>query len=200
MRVLHYFFYEGYETLDIMGPIEMLGTLNENGEYFDVHYVSVEGGLIKSFQNFEIMTEALADVPAPDIIVIPGGRASEEVAQSAGFMEALTPALEHAEFVLTICTGSLMVARSGLIDGLPSTTNKFVFDWVVGDYPAVDWQRSARWVHAGKFYMSSGVSAGTDMALAFVADQYGEDRAEYLVQMTEYIWSKDPADDPFAKE
>ena len=93
-----------------------------------------------------------------------------------------------------------MVARSGLIDGLPSTTNKFVFDWVVGDYPAVDWQRSARWVHAGKFYMSSGVSAGTDMALAFVADQYGEDRAEYLVQMTEYIWSKDPADDPFAKE
>ena len=56
MRVLHYFFYEGYETLDIMGPIEMLGTLNENGEYFDVHYVSVEGGPIKSFQSGEVLS------------------------------------------------------------------------------------------------------------------------------------------------
>lgn len=198
MRVLHFFLYEGYETLDIMGPIEMLGTLNENGDLFDVHYVSVDGGPVVSFQGFSVDTEAITDAPKADVIVIPGGRDSEEVADRAGFMDKLAPAFEGAEYCLTVCTGSLMLARTGLIDGLPSTTNKFVFDMVTPLYPKVDWQRKARWVHSGKFYMSSGVSAGTDMALAFIADLFGEERAQTVAAMTEYIWQKDPDDDPFA--
>ena len=61
------------------------------------------------------------------------------------------------------------------------------------------WQRVARWVNDGKFYTSSGVSAGMDMALGFIADYYGESLAKEIANHTEYHWQSDPNIDDFAK-
>ena len=62
------------------------------------------------------------------------------------------------------------------------------------------WIRKARWVADGKYYTSSGVSAGMDMTLGFISDVHGEKTAQEICKYTEYIWNKDMADDPFANE
>lgn len=64
--------------------------------------------------------------------------------------------------------------------------------------PDVNWQKKARRVADGKFYTSSGITAGMDMALGFIADRYGENEARRIEAFTEYRRSADPADDPFA--
>jgi transcriptional regulator GlxA family with amidase domain len=62
----------------------------------------------------------------------------------------------------------------------------------------VHWQRRARWVEEEKFFTSSGVSAGMDMALALIGRLHGTERAREVAHWAEYVWNEDSADDPFA--
>jgi transcriptional regulator GlxA family with amidase domain len=100
---------------------------------------------------------------------------------------------------MSVCTGSALLARAGLLDGIRATSNKRAFDWVVSQGPAVKWIGQARWVEDGKFATSSGVSAGIDMALAIIARVLGTETAEKDAIGMEYEWHRDAAWDPFAK-
>ena len=99
---------------------------------------------------------------------------------------------------MTVCTGTALLAQAGLLDGRRATTNKMFFAWPEGTWPAVHWVREARWVEDGKFWTSSGVSAGIDMALAVVERIAGSQTAELLATATEYDWHRDAGWDPFA--
>ena len=99
--------------------------------------------------------------------------------------------------VTSVCTGSALLARAGLLDGLKATTNKQFFALARMQSEAVDWVEAARWVDSGKYVTSSGVSAGMDMTLAVIARTWGEDAAENAARFAEYTWQRDPADDPF---
>ena len=114
------------------------------------------------------------------------------------FLSRLKMAVEKAEFVLSICTGAALLARCGLLDGKKATSNKMALDWVKSTGAAVYWQERARWVTDGKFYTSSGVSAGIDMALGFVEDQWGRAQAEWIARRIEYLWNDKKENDPFA--
>lgn len=90
-----------------------------------------------------------------------------------------------------------MLAKTGLIKGHKATTNKLAFDWVTEQDKEVQWIRKARWVNDGKYYTSSGVSAGIDMTLGFISDVNGIEVAEKIARGIEYIWNKDKENDPF---
>ena len=98
-----------------------------------------------------------------------------------------------------MCTGSALLARAGLLDGRRATTNKAAFEWVCSQGERVDWQRRARWVEAGRFFTSSGVSAGIDMSLALIARILDDDTAQQVATWSEYEWHRDPDWDPFAE-
>jgi transcriptional regulator GlxA family with amidase domain len=98
----------------------------------------------------------------------------------------------------TVCTGSALLARTGLLDGRPATSNKIAWDWGVQQGPRVKWMRQARWVDDGNIVTSSGVSAGIDMALGLIARLHGRDMALASARYMEYRWHEDAADDPFA--
>ena len=106
---------------------------------------------------------------------------------------------EQAEVIATVCTGTAILARTGLLDGRKATSNKAVFAWVASQGPRVNWIKEARWVEDGKFATSSGVSAGIDMALALIARLYGAETAEKIAIQMEYDWHRDADWDPFAK-
>src|SRR6185436_21194152 len=97
------------------------------------------------------------------------------------------------------CSGTALLARTGLLDGHRATTNKMFFDSIAVEGPKVEWVKEARWVEDGKFATSSGVSAGMDMALAVIARLWGEPLAERLALATEYEWHSDAGWDPFAR-
>jgi transcriptional regulator GlxA family with amidase domain len=115
------------------------------------------------------------------------------------FLAELRSLVDCSKFVLSVCTGSALLAKAGSLTGRKATSNKLAFDWVVSQDPAVDWVRSARWVADGKFYTSSGVSAGIDMSLGFVRDHVGFETARKLATAMEFRWTEHAEDDPFAE-
>jgi transcriptional regulator GlxA family with amidase domain len=92
----------------------------------------------------------------------------------------------------SVCTGAAVLARAGLLDGLPAATNHAAFGWVVSHGPKVLWNSVARWVDAGKYVTSAGVSAGTDMGFYLVMRLAGRAVAENAVSAAEYDWHRDP--------
>ena len=83
------------------------------------------------------------------------------------------------------------------MDGIRATTTKLAFNWVQSQGEKVSWIKKARWVEDGRFFTSSGVSAGTDMSLAVIESLTDRDTAHRVAAMAEYIWNEDSEDDPF---
>src|SRR6185436_14084398 len=100
-------------------------------------------------------------------------------------------------YVLSVCTGSALLAKTGLLGGKKATSNKRVFSWVVTNGLNVLWDEKARWTVDGKYYTSSGVSAGIDMSLGFLADLQGIAFARQVALEMEYNWTEDKDNDTF---
>ena len=194
-REISVILYDRFEILDALGPAEMLASLPAE---MTVECYSEFGGPVRSTQNVTVETWPFEEIPSGSTLLIPGGIGQRSVSCDPMFLEKLKKLCEEADYVLTVCTGSSLLARTGLLDGKVATTNKKVFSWVQELTPAVLWQKKARWTVDGRYYTSSGVSAGMDMAVAFIADRYGKDKADTVIAYTEYVWNDDKDNDPFA--
>ena len=197
MKTLAALVFPGFETLDYFGPIEMLGGYGAETELFTV---AATAAPVPSVHGQRIMIDkTIADKDDYDLLLVPGGDSALEAAKDPALMDWLTRVSTKAERVMTVCTGSILLGMTGVLDGRRATTNKMDFLNTVHLAPNVDWVREARWVVDGKFYTSSGVSAGMDMALAAMADLFGMEIADRLALGSEYEWHKDAGRDPFAK-
>lgn len=130
-----------------------------------------------------------------------GTRTDAYIAPVEAYIKQVYPNLRY---LLTVCTGSALLARTGLLDGRRATTNKRSWAWATSQGPNVTWIPRARWVvdePAGKvpIWSSSGVSAGIDLALAFAAKWYGADVATNTANSLEYEHHADDKFDPFSK-
>ena len=105
-----------------------------------------------------------------------------------------------SQFVFTVCTGSALLAKTGLLDGRNATTNKKAFDWVTTQGQNVNWIRKARWTKDEKYYTSAGVSAGMDMTLGFLSDIHGIEFARKAAFEIEYDWKENMDDDIFYEQ
>ena len=196
MRDVITILYNGFETLDVFGPIEVLGRLPE---HFNPQFYSMTGGIITSSQNVPVMTSPLSELKSTKyILFIPGGNGARDLVNNDEFITTLRTLAGNAEFIITVCTGSIILSRTGILDGKSATSNKRMFVWTK-TAPGVNWIKKARWVKDGTIYTSSGVSAGTDMALGFVSDLLGHPAAEQVSREIEYEWNKDPSHDPFSE-
>lgn len=162
-----------------------------------MHYISLQGGLIKSRQGYAIKTVSTIECRPNSVLVIPGGQGTRKLVNDDIFISKLRTLCQSAEYVLSICTGSVLLAKTGELDNRKATSNKKAFEWVQSVSSNVNWIRKARWVVDGKYYTSSGVSAGMDMALGFVNDIYGIDKATEVARDIEYIWNTNKNTDCF---
>lgn len=190
---IHVILFDGFETLDAFGPIEVLARDNRNL----LNCYSLAGGTIVSAQGTEIITRPLCEASSGGAVLLPGGRGTRTLVNDDAFLHALRSLTDNSEYCLSICTGSALLAKAGLLNGRKATSNKKAFDWVASNSDKVFWQRKARWVVDGKFYTASGVSAGIDMALGFLNDMYSQDTAKTVAKDIEYIWNENKDDDPF---
>jgi transcriptional regulator GlxA family with amidase domain len=198
MRTLGVLLFPEFELLDVFGPLEAFGNLLVRSDY-RVLTVAAEAGMVPSAQGPRAVADyGYADCPRLDMLLVPGGIGTRHGVDDETMRAWILARAKQAELVMSVCTGAALLARAGLLDGLRATTNKRAFDWVVTQGPRVQWVRKARWVDAGKFVTSSGVSAGTDMALAVVARTTRPAIAEQLARIMEWTWHRDPDEDPFA--
>ncbi|MEJ2382647.1 MAG: DJ-1/PfpI family protein [Gammaproteobacteria bacterium] len=185
-----------FELLDVFGPLEMYGAAPEQ---FEICMVAQTDGPVPSRQG----PKAIADYAFPekrqyDMLLVPGGMGTRKEVDNPALLNWLRQHAAGAQYVTAVCTGSALLARAGLLDGVRATTNKKSFGWATSQGPKVNWVRQARWVEDGRFFTSSGVSAGMDMALAVIAKLLGPETADTIATWTEYEWHRDAGWDPFA--
>ena len=197
--------FDGFTVLDMYGPVQAFGACRitrPDGpplRFFEVFTIAEHRGPIKSGEGPSTHADyTFAEAPPYDILLVPGGFGTREAVKNDTFLGRLRAASEKAAVTATVCTGSALLARTGLMDGRPATSNKIAWDWVVQQGPKVLWKRKARWVDDGNLITSSGVSAGTDMALALIARLHGRDMAVSAARNMEYRWHEKADDDPFA--
>ena len=186
--------FDKFETLDAFGPAEIFGKVQE----FELDYFSVEGGIVTSSQNVSVATKPIAEAKEDCVWLIPGGEGTRNLVNDENFLLKLKQIAQKSNFCLSVCTGSALHAKCGVLDGIRATSNKRAFEWVKTTSQKTIWVEKARWVVCGKFYTSSGVSAGMDMALGFVSDILGKDKASKIANRIEYVWNDDPEKDEFS--
>ena len=177
------FLFPNFETLDVFGPVEIFGKIDE----YNISYYSEYGGSVKSAQHTEIMTYRINEASEDGILVVPGGQGTRILVNNEKCLEKIRLQVENSRYCLSICTGAALLAKCGVLDYKHATSNKKVFDWVKSIGARVAWIDRARWCVDGKIYTASGVSAGIDMTLGFIADRFGEKMAEEIADQIEYI-------------
>jgi transcriptional regulator GlxA family with amidase domain len=186
--------FNDFETLDLFGPVEALGKVKE----CSIKYFSLQGGKITNTDKVQIITDAVNKIENHDVLVLPGGRGTRALVNDSEFIQTLKDVAGKMSWLLTVYTGSAVLAKTGLLDGLEATSNKMAFEWAKAMGENVKWKYRARWVVDNKYYTSSGISAGIDMSLGFVSDRFGKKKAEEIAKIMEYAWNNDKDKDSFA--
>jgi transcriptional regulator GlxA family with amidase domain len=188
--------FDGFELLDVFGPLEMFGLLPD---HFELCLIAESGDIVASNQGPRSVVDFGFDSsPQFNMLLVPGGSGTRREVHNPALLEWLRRQAKNARYVTSVCTGSALLARAGLLDGRRATTNKAAFDWVISQSDEVDWQKQARWVKDERFFTSSGVSAGIDMSLALIAEITDLDTATQVAIWSEYEWHQNPDWDPFA--
>jgi transcriptional regulator GlxA family with amidase domain len=173
--------YDRFTALDAIGPYEVLSRIPGAR----VTFAGVEAGPVATDNGMlSVNAEcALEEIPAPDIVLVPGGPG--EVAARAGgeVLEWLAGADRTSTWTTSVCTGSLILAAAGLLQGRRATTHWLAMDKLreLGAKPVAE-----RVVFDGKIVTAAGVSAGIDMALALTAQLAGDDVAQAIQLSIEY--------------
>ena len=190
-------FYHDFELLDAYGPLEMFGAL---GDKIELVTIAQEAGPVSSSVGPKTLADyGFDDAPALDLILIPGGIGTIPELKNEALLNFLRQRCPQSQVTMSVCTGSALLAKAGLLDGLAATSNKMFFELARRQGDNVEWRESARWVDAGQYVTSSGVSAGTDMALAVIERVFGAELAEQVMNYTEHQWHRHADDDPFAQ-
>ncbi len=194
-RTIGIVLYPRFELLDVYGPVEIFGNV---GPKLKVVMVAEKAGPVTSVQGPKVVADfGFDDCPPLDLLLVPGGFGTMTELKNAALLDWLVARSAKAEITMSVCSGSALLAKAGLLDGRRATSNKRYFQIAVDQGPKVEWVKEARWVDDGDRVTSSGVSAGIDMALHVVERLYGTKTAEAIADGTEYQWHRDSTKDPF---
>jgi putative intracellular protease/amidase len=173
--------YDQFTALDAIGPYEVLSRLSGAEAVF----AAERPGPVRTDTGMLAVTAdaALADVPHPDIILVPGGPGNEAQMGDGPAREWLRAADAASSWTTSVCTGSLILAAAGLLAGRRATSHWLALDRLtaLGARPVAD-----RVVIDGKYVTAAGVSAGIDMALDLSGRIAGAAAAQAIQLMIEY--------------
>jgi transcriptional regulator GlxA family with amidase domain len=147
-----------------------------------------------------IATHDFETAPPLDVLLVSGGlgRLHLDELNDREAENFIASRINTTEYILSVCTGAGFLARAGVLEGLSATTNKAAFASESQLGENVTWIPSARWVHDGKVWTSSGVTAGMDMITAFLRHIYGDPKVNNAINNVEYVPHVDPTWDPFS--
>lgn len=182
--------FETVEVLDFAGPLEVfssVGRARETEAPFNVYTVAENAGNIRAANPLTIVPDYTIDTcPPPDILIVPGGYGSRAAMKSERLLNWIRAQDQRTEFTLSVCTGSLILAAAGLLDGLRATTHYGAIDELIAVAPNSTVLRDARYVDNGRIVTSEGVSAGIDMSFHMLERLLGADVARETARYIQY--------------
>jgi putative intracellular protease/amidase len=179
--LIAYLLYDRFTALDITGPHDVFNSVPGNEAIF----VAEKAGPIRNESDtLSLVADAsLDEVTTPDIVVVPGGFGNRALLEHEPLHDWIRTVHENTTWTTSVCTGSLLLAAAGLLDGAPATTHWLARDLLaeLGAKPVQD-----RVVQHGKIVTAAGVSSGIDMALGLVQRINGDEVAQAVQLGIEY--------------
>ncbi|MER6995516.1 GlxA family transcriptional regulator [Streptomyces sp. NPDC000410] len=171
--------FDGVQSLDVTGPVEVFAGANAYpGAPFAyrIRTASLDGAPVRTSSGLTLVPDGgLYEADAPHTLIVPGGQGTRRPApELIDWLRAHAP---RAERLVSVCTGALLLAEAGLLDGHRATTHWSVCDHLARTHPEIDVDPEPIFVRDGKLATSAGVTSGIDLALALVEEDMGRETA-----------------------
>ncbi len=174
--------YDGYTTLDAMGPYQVLSELQGSKIFF----VGKHKGSIENDRGMKVIVDtSINEVKQLDMLIIPGGlRETYQETKDMALLNWIKMIDTNSKYTCSVCTGAWILGATGLLKGKEATTHWYGKKILADDFGAK--VQDKRYVHDGKYWTSAGVTAGMDMGLALVNDIAGEKYTKAAMLSLEY--------------
>lgn len=181
--------YSGVQSLDVSGPFDVLtgaalvlASQGRADDGYTVTLVSVDGQPVSTLTGLEFVAQPLPDADTQfDTVVIPGGVGADTVRRNPAVMDWIKTT--QARRIVSVCTGAFVVAQAGLLDGCRATTHWASAGRLSAEFPMVTVDPEPIFVRSSeRVWTSAGVTAGIDLALSLVEEDYGTDIAQTVAR------------------
>lgn len=183
--------FERVQALDLVGPFEVftgttlnLAAAGRSDEGYDVRLVSVGGRGVSTGSGLDFVASPLPDPGDPiDTVVIPGGFGTADARADAELVDWIRAVSGGARRIVTVCTGAMLAAEAGLLDGCRATTHWAYARALAAEYPAVLVDPDPIFVRSSeRVWTAAGVTSGIDLTLALVEDDHGTELAQTVAR------------------
>lgn len=186
--------FDDVEVLDFAGPLEVFSVTDElaGRTLFNVFTVAESPATVIARNGLKVVpSHTFESAPAPGILVVPGGLGTRALLKKPSVIEWIRTRSRKSEHTISVCTGSLLLAKTGLLDGQEATTHCSQFDLLRELAPTAAVCEDRRFTDSGRILTSAGISAGIDMSLHLVARLHGVAIAQKTADHMEYHWRDD---------
>ncbi len=177
------------EVLDFAGPFEVFSVTDELNDHtlLNVYTTGETSETIQAKNGLQVVPDYdIKNCPEPDYLIIPGGSGTRALLKKPAMLEWILRTEAQCSHVLSICSGSLVLAKTGLLKGLKACTHHEVIDELADLAPDTKICRDKRFADNGKILTSAGVAAGMDLSLYMVGKLFGQDQALKTANYIEY--------------
>lgn len=173
--------YEGVNDMDVIGPRHVLAQSGIRPKL-----IALESGNVKSSNGLVLVPDTVIDqVGQLDILVIPGGAAETlKASYNQKLLDWIRVIDKNSVYTTSVCTGGWILGATGLLEGKRASTNWYREEEFLEKYGAIP--ANERYTQDGKYWTSAGVTAGMDMSLAILADNWGDKYAQGVMLDMEY--------------
>lgn len=190
-RSVGIFVFHDVEVLDFCGPFEVFSVAGRqiSPGAFEVFTVAAEAGPLLARNGLSVNPKhTFADAPHIDVLLIPGGQGTRPLMHEPPVLQWIAEQAGKAELVLSVCTGSLLLAKAGLLKNQAATTHHAALELLRQSAPATEVREGVRYIDNGRLITSAGVAAGIDMSFHVVEKLLGKELAEKTARYIEYPW------------
>ena len=181
--------FDDVEVLDFAGPFEVFAVTDELRGYdtFNVFTAAESVGTVRARNGLKIVPHYVVEsCPSPHVLIVPGGFGTRALLGKPALLEWLRLRAAKSELTMSVCTGALVLAKAGLLDGLRATTHHDCFGLLREIAPKTEVVETDRFVDNGRILTAAGISAGIDCALYAVERLLGADAAAHTARYMEY--------------
>ena len=183
------FLFNEVEVLDFAGPFEVFSVTEVNEEKpFTVYTVSENGEMITARNGLKVQSDySIENLPPVDILIIPGGLGAREYEiKNEIVIKWIRQQMKEVKLMTSVCTGALLLAKAGLLEGLKATTHWASIEKFKNEFQNVEVIENVKFVDEGHIITSAGISAGINMVFHIVKNLLGVHVAEDTAKRMEY--------------
>lgn len=187
------FLFEDVELLDFAGPLEVFGAANYvyDGELYSIETVAPTKEIKVSKSLLNVTADQVLNAQGYDLFLIPGGFGTRPIVKDNDLLRRIKQTIDNSKIIASICTGSLILAKLGLLSGKEVCSHHLSYDILQKLDPTVSINKSARYMDHDRIITAAGVSAGIDMSFHILKRFYGDEFANTVRSYIEYYPEKE---------